>query len=155
MNVVTWLAAFRAALDRCADDVEFRRSLPADGEGAEPLLERLAERLGADEVTEDARRRLVERRRPVLDGQLTQLRALDDLTVETRVERRPTVMAELDGGRLSFEGRSLLFPEQALPELEALVLSTARSGPRSYRADSTMPAGSCSCADSYARGCCG
>jgi hypothetical protein len=121
VNVVTWLAAFRAALDRCADDVEFRRSLPADGDGAEPLLERLAERLEPEEVAADARRRLLGSRRSVLDGQLSQLRALDALTVETVVERRPTVIAALDGGRLSFEGKRLAFPEHALPELEALV----------------------------------
>ena len=121
VNVITWLAAFRAALDRCADDVEFRRSLPGDGEGAEALLQRMAVRLEADEVAAAARRRLVESRRPVLDGQLSQLRAIDALAADTRVERRPTVIALLDGGRLSFEGKALVFPEQAVAELEALV----------------------------------
>ena len=121
VNVVTWLAAFRAAVERCADDVEFRRSLPPDGEGAEMLLERLAERLGADEVAADARRRFLEGRRAVLDGQLSELRALDSLTVDTWVERRPTVVAELDGARLAFEGKALVFPEHALAEVGALV----------------------------------
>jgi hypothetical protein len=121
INVVTWLAAFRAALDRCADDVEFRRSLPAHGEGAEALLELMAERLGAEEVAADARRRLVESRRPVLDGQLSQLGALHGLALDTPVERRPTVIADLDGRRLSFEGKALVFPEQAVAELQALV----------------------------------
>jgi hypothetical protein len=121
VNVVTWLAAFRAALERCADDVEFRRSLHADGEGAEALLERLAERLGAEEVAADARRRFLEGRRPILDGQLSELRALDSLTTDTWVERRPSVVAELDGTRLAFEGRALVFPEHALAEVEALV----------------------------------
>jgi Cupin superfamily protein len=123
INVVTWLAAFRAALERCAGDVEFRRSLPSDGEGGEALVERLAEQLDAAEVVADARRRLVDRRRPVLDGQLSQLRALEALTVGTAVERRRTVIAQLDGRRLSFEGKALVFPEQALDELEALVSS--------------------------------
>jgi hypothetical protein len=126
VTVVTWLAAFRAALERCADDVEFRRSLPADGEGAEGLLERLAERLGADEVATDARRRLVESRRAVLDGQLSQVRALETLTAQTAVERRPTVIASLEGGRLTFEGTVLTFPDHALAEVEALV---AAEGP--------------------------
>jgi hypothetical protein len=126
VNVVTWLAAFRAALERCADDIEFRRSLPPDGEGAKALLEGLAERLGADEITADARRRFLEGRRPVLDRQLSELRALDSLTVETPVERRPTVVAELDGARLAFEGKALVFPEHALAEVGALV---AAEGP--------------------------
>jgi ribosomal protein L16 Arg81 hydroxylase len=123
VNVVSWLAAFRSALDRCADDVEFRRSLPPDGEGAEALVERLARRLGAEEVAAHARRRLVETRRSVLGGQISQLRALDDLALDTRVERRPTVIAELEDGRLSFEGKSLTFPAQAHDELEALVVA--------------------------------
>ena len=123
INVVSWLAAFRAALDRCAEDVEFRRSLPSDGEGADTLLERLADRLGAEEVAAEARRRLVETRRSVLAGQISQLRALDGLAIDTPVERRPTVMAELDGGRLSFEGKRLAFPEQACEELKALVVA--------------------------------
>ena len=121
VNVVTWLAAFRAALDRCSDDLEFRRSLPADGDGAEALLERLAERLAADEVAADARRRLLDGRRAVLEGQLRQLDALRRLTLDTSVERRPTVIAELNGDRLSFEGKTLRLPAHALPELEALV----------------------------------
>ena len=32
VNVHTWVDAFRAALDECEDDVEFRRSVPEDGE---------------------------------------------------------------------------------------------------------------------------
>ena len=50
VNVVTWLDAFRAALERLEDDVDFRRSLPADGVGADGLVERLAARLEPDEV---------------------------------------------------------------------------------------------------------
>jgi hypothetical protein len=89
-------------------------------------LARLSERLGADEVAADARRRLVESRRPVLDGQLSQVRALETLTAQTAVERRPTVIASLEGGRLTFEGTVLTFPDHALAEVEALV---AAEGP--------------------------
>ena len=84
----TRLDAMRAALAACADDVEFRRALGADGELPAELVERLAGRLGADDVARRARRRFVDSRRPILDGQLTQVRGLDALTVDTPLQRR-------------------------------------------------------------------
>ena len=72
------------------------------------------------------RDRLVGTRRPVLDGQLGDLRALPQLTIASTVARRETVVAdllELADGRsaLVFEGRRVLFPGHAREELEALV----------------------------------
>ena len=119
VNLHTWLDAVRAALDDCADDVEFRRSVPADGELEVDLLERLRTRLEPDAVTRRARERLVRSRRPVLDGQLAELRALDELTAETLVERRATVIADLDGGTLVFEGKQVQFPAHAAGALSA------------------------------------
>ena len=101
----TWIDAVRAALDECADDVDFRRSVPADAESGVDLIERLAERLGPDEVARRARAKLVDSRRPILDGQLDEVRALDSITVDTPLERRPTVIADLRGTTLSFEGK--------------------------------------------------
>lgn len=126
VNVQTWHDAFKAALESCADDVEFRRSLPAGGEGGEALLELLRERLRPDEVARRARDRLVRSRRPIRDRQLAQLRALDGLTLESEVERRPTILAlvaERDGdGRvaLEFEGKTLVFPEHVRADVEFL-----------------------------------
>jgi hypothetical protein len=122
VNVVTTLDAVRAALDECAADVEFRRAIPADGELAGDLLERLGARLDPDLVARRARRRLVESRRPIRHGQLGQLRALDRLSLETTLERRPTVLADLDlaedgSARLVFEGKTLAFPPQAQLDL--------------------------------------
>jgi hypothetical protein len=114
VNVYTWLDAFKAALDECADDVEFRRS--PDGE-ADDLVERLRMRLGSDGVERRRRRRLVQTRRPVLGGQLTQVRALDRLTLETPVERRPTVLFDLEGTTLVFEGKEVTFPALAREEV--------------------------------------
>src|SRR4029079_679835 len=54
INVHTWIDAFRAALEECADDVEFRRSVAEDGEPGANLVKRLAERLGADDVSRRA-----------------------------------------------------------------------------------------------------
>ena len=60
-------------------------------------------------------------RRPVLDGQLDELRALDELDVDTPLERRATVIADLDGTRLHFEGKWLRFPDRLRAELEFLI----------------------------------
>jgi hypothetical protein len=110
-NVYSWLDAFKAALDECADDPGFRRS--PDG-SAEELLARLGERLGEQDVRRRMRSKLVSTRRPLLEGQIGHLRALRDLDLETELERRPTVLADLAvrKGRveLAFEGRTLEFP---------------------------------------------
>ena len=118
VNVITALDAVRAALEECAADVEFRRGLPADGELSDDLLERLRERLEPESVARRARRRLVATRRPVRHGQLTQLRALDALSLETPLERRPTAVADLevadDGGvRIVFDGKAIALPPHA------------------------------------------
>jgi hypothetical protein len=120
VNVHTWLDAFRAALDECEDDVEFRRSVPPGGELEVDLVERLATRLAADDVARRARARFVAGRRPILDGQLEEVRALGSITVSTALERRPTVIADLDGTTLSFEGKHVAFPARVRGELEAL-----------------------------------
>jgi lysine-specific demethylase/histidyl-hydroxylase NO66 len=119
VNLHTWVDAVRAALNECETDVEFRRSVPADGEEATDLLARLADRLRPEDVAGRARARLVDSRRPILDGQLEEVRTLDGLTADTPVERRETVIADLDGTTLSFEGKHVAFPEHAAPELEA------------------------------------
>jgi hypothetical protein len=41
--------------------------------------------------------------------------------VDDRLERRDTVIADLDGTALLFEGRTLRFPERLAAELEFLV----------------------------------
>lgn len=130
VNVVPWLAALKAALERCADDVELRRSLPPDGQGGAALLERLGAELDPERVASAARARFLAGRRPILDGQLEQVRALDRLEAETRVERRGTVIADLVEdvrGRLVlvFEGKRLVFPAHVEPELAHAVTATA------------------------------
>jgi ribosomal protein L16 Arg81 hydroxylase len=129
IGVVTWLDAFRELLGEVEDDVEFRRSVAPDGEGAAELLERLAERLGPDHVAEVMRAKFVGGRRPVLEGQLDDLRALGSLAAECSVVRRESVIADLaelaDGSlALVFEGRRVVFPAHARGELEALVASS-------------------------------
>jgi bifunctional lysine-specific demethylase and histidyl-hydroxylase NO66 len=118
INVYTWIEAARAAVEACADDVEFRRAVPDDGEPTADLLARLTKRLDPEQVCDRRGRRFLRARRPVLGGQIRQVRALDDLDVQTDVERRPTVIADLeengDGGvTITYEGKSVSFPPQA------------------------------------------
>ncbi|MDQ3850878.1 MAG: cupin domain-containing protein [Actinomycetota bacterium] len=114
----TRLDAMRAAVEACADDVEFRRTLDADGLLPDDLLDRLAQRLRPEAVAARAHRRFVDGRRPVLEDQLAQVRALDELGVCDLVERRPTVIADLEataaGATLRFEGKEVRFPAQAV-----------------------------------------
>jgi hypothetical protein len=122
--------ALRAALSACADDVEFRRALDETGELPGELLERLAARLEPAEVARRSRRSFVGGRRAILDGQLTQLRALKGLTLQSPLERRSTVIAEFErcdggGATLLFEGKELRFPPQAVDAVAAAHTSDA------------------------------
>ena len=130
VNVYTWLDALRDALDRCRGDVDFRRSVGSSDVDGRGLLERVAARLESDEVAGAARARRLARRRPLLGDQLSQLRALDALTPETTLERRPAVTAvlsEREDGRveLAFDGKRLVFPAHAAEELGAIVVGRA------------------------------
>lgn len=129
VSVHTWIDAFKAALARCEQDVEFRRSVPEDGEGGAELVDRLAEHLAPEAVAAVARDQFVAGRRPILEGQLDDLRALGRLGPGTAVERRATVVADLqdaDDDRIAlvFEGKRILFPARVRDEVEALVSAT-------------------------------
>jgi len=121
--------ALRAALNECADDVEFRRTLACDGGLPDDLLERLAARLQPAAVARRARRRLVDGRRPILDDQLSQLRALGDLSLDAPLERRPTVIADIERSAaqatLRFEGKQVRFPPQAGEAVAAIAAAKA------------------------------
>jgi bifunctional lysine-specific demethylase and histidyl-hydroxylase MINA len=124
----TRMDALRAALDSCVDDVEFRRTLGPDRTLPDHLIERLAGRLAPDEVARRGRRRFVKSRRPILHDQMSQMRALEDLTVDSLLERRPTVLFELERepgtSTLVFEGKELRFPAKAGAAVEAAVTQT-------------------------------
>jgi ribosomal protein L16 Arg81 hydroxylase len=125
MHPQTRLDALRSALDGCAeDDVELRRAV--DGEGPAAALERLAARIDPEELARRLRRRFVASRRPILHDQLGQIRALDGLTLEDPLERRATVIWELEqtpggGALLLFEGKELRFPSHAADAVRAAV----------------------------------
>jgi Cupin superfamily protein len=129
VNVVTWLDAFKAAVDDLGDEVAFRRSWQT-GNGVDELLGLLRERLRPGEVERRARERLIRTRRPLREDQFAQLRALERLDVDTELERRPTVLAELvdqaGSVALVFEGREVAFPDHVRAELAAVA---AADGP--------------------------
>ena len=121
INVYTWMDAATAALAECAEELALRRSVPDDGRGGEELAELLAERLRPDAVARRKRRRFVTTRAPILDAQLSQLHALPGLGADTAVERRPTVIADLEDGEdrvaLVFEQKEVRFPAAVRAEV--------------------------------------
>jgi hypothetical protein len=126
VSVITWLDAFKNALEELGDDVRFRRSWQS-GEGADELVEVLSERLDREDVERRARAKLVRSRRPIREGQFRQLRALEELRTETPLERNPTVLADLveQNGVVSlvFEGREVTFPGHVREEVAAVAIA--------------------------------
>ena len=124
LNVVTWLDAFKSALEELGDDVRFRRSWQS-GDGTDELVEALRAQVGREDVARRARAKLVRTRRPIRADQLRQLRALDELTPDTEVELNPTVLVDVEAHNgdvsLAFEGRTLTFPDHAREEVLAIV----------------------------------
>jgi hypothetical protein len=133
LSAYTWIDAFKDALEECRDELAFRRSVPEEGDAPDELVALLEHRLRPEDVARRRRGRFLRTRRPILDGQLELVRALDRLTLDTAVERRPTVIADLhyaDGVTLSFEGKEIVFPERARPELEHIFAASAPIVPR-------------------------
>ena len=128
INVRRWIDEARAALDEREDELPFRQAVDRDEPPALPALE-------AEQVRERARDRFVFSRRPVLEGQLSELRALADLTPGTELVRRDTVIADLRETTLVFEGRRLQFPERLAAELEFLVTAEGSFTPAQLPGD--------------------
>ncbi len=97
---------------------------------AERRPDALAVALDPELVERRRRRRFVETRRPIREDGLTQLRALETLGPETLLERRETVIADLEeppeGPALVFEGKELRFPPHAAGEVRACYESEER-----------------------------
>ena len=91
------------------------------------MLGLLQERLGGEAVARRRRQKFVSSRRPIRGDRFDQLRGLRELDVETVLERRDSVVFDLETGdsevALAFEGRRVTFPAHAREELEAAARS--------------------------------
>ena len=123
VNAYTWLDAARAALGPLEEEAVFRRGVYPDRFVAAELAEQLRAQLDPEEVARRRRRRFLDTRRPIREDGLSQLRALERLDIATPVERRSTVIADLEDDdaevALVFEGKELRFPAHARAEVVA------------------------------------
>ena len=87
-----------------------------------------------DDVARRARRHFVDTRRPILDGQLTQMRALAALTIDTLLERRPTVIADLEPRRRRRCRPALRGQAGALPAQAAEAVAAMHAAPAPFTA---------------------
>jgi len=128
VHVYTWIDALRDALLDCDDELELRRAVPPNGAPPAGLSEMFTSRLNPADVALRMRRRFVGTRRPILHRHLEQLRDRTHLTAHGLVQRRATVIADLDtnGDRpaLRFEGKELLFPPQSHAAIRFCHLAT-------------------------------
>jgi hypothetical protein len=121
ITAYTWIDAVRDALGECEGELSYRRSVGSgDGDG---LAGSIGEKLDPELVEQRRRRRLLGSRRPIREDGISQLRALEGLDAQSAVERRETVIADLEdtshGLALVFEGKEVRFPAHAATELEA------------------------------------
>jgi ribosomal protein L16 Arg81 hydroxylase len=124
INVYTWLEAVRSALEETArQEPGLRMAVDDDAELPEDLLALVRERLDRDSVADRRRRRFVSSRRPIRADRFEQLRALRELDAGTFVERRESVLFDLEAGEdeiaLAFESRRVVFPAHAREAVEA------------------------------------
>ncbi len=115
----TWFDAAKGALD--ASEIELAARRGVERSASDGFVDRLAEELEPERVERRRRRRFLDTRRPIREDGLSQLRALERLDAGTLLERRETVIADLeetsDGVALVFEGREVRFPVHAAVEV--------------------------------------
>jgi hypothetical protein len=128
VNVYTWVDAARAALEETArEEPQLRRAVAADAELPGELLELVRRRLDKAAIARRRRRKFVSSRRPIRADRFDQLRALRDLDAGTLVERRDTVVFDIEEDAneiaISFEGRRVSIPSHAREEVMAAVFA--------------------------------
>ncbi len=122
----TWVDIFNEALSLVKTDPEFRASLPPgfirqDAPGAglpsghfAALLQKFNEAAVLDKLAGKIADRFMSSRKPILDGQLNQLRLLERLHAASRLERRSGILCKLEPGdnsiSLVYTGKEVTFP---------------------------------------------
>ena len=151
----TWIDAAKGALEACEDELAFRRGVDARRGGRPRRPDRRAARSRAGRAAAAPAVRPVAAADP-RGRPLAAARAARALDADTLLERRQTVIADLeespDGVALFFEGKEVRFPAAAATEVRAM-LRERRAVPPSpiCRASSTPTDGSCSRAASCAK----
>ena len=136
ITVTTWLDVWRAVMRAAADQAPFRESLPV-GFAGDPASAEMdirtkelvswLESAAGEEVLAGLADRFWSERRPILDGQLERIAALDEIDTTTTLRRRPWAVF-----RLADEGvrvRVILGRRQLrLPVFARAALSRIESG---------------------------
>lgn len=130
----TWVDIFNEAVAEIKKDPAFHASLPpgfALQDGALPqekfaeLLQKFSETANLDKLSGKIASRFISGRRPILDGQLNQLRNLDHLDANSRLERRPGILCKLETGEdsvtLFYTGKKVTFPGFVEPALRFIL----------------------------------
>jgi cupin superfamily protein len=128
VGVYTWFDALKAALrETASEEPALRRAVSSNGNEPEGLLEQLKARLSPEAVAERMRENFVRTRRPLRDDVFDQLRALEELDLDSPLVRRETVIADLvvndQDAALTYEGRTLRFPARIAAELGFIAAS--------------------------------
>jgi ribosomal protein L16 Arg81 hydroxylase len=127
VNVITWFDAVKAALDEAGNELALRHSI--DDGRTDDVLEALGDRLGRADVERRRAERLERRSRPALADGFDQLRALRELTADTRVERRDVhALLREDGDSLvlRFDGAELRMSARLRDEVEAILAAATQ-----------------------------
>ena len=134
--VVTWIDVFSEAIALCRQDVRFRKAVPvgfathdqvssAAHAQFDELLTVFAEHTQLDTVIGRLAERFITSRLPLLEGQVLDMAAADELDVHTVVRKRPGMLHRLivddQSVRLLFPGMTLRFPTYGEPLLRFVV----------------------------------
>ena len=128
----TWMDVLSEAIALCRQDVRFRKALPvgfatqdqvssAAHAQFDELLTIFSERTQLDVVIGRLAERFITSRIPLLEGQLLDVAAADQLDVHTLVRKRPGMIHRLISDdqsiRLLFPGKNITFPRYGEPLL--------------------------------------
>jgi hypothetical protein len=139
----TWVDIFNEAVSLIKTDAEFRASLPPgfilqagtdNGLSTDHFADLMQKFTGAavlDKLAAKIADRFIASRKPLLDGQLNQLRSLENLNATSPLEQRPGILCKLEPGdnsiSLVYTGKKVTFPGFVENTLRFIVRQEDRS----------------------------
>ncbi len=139
----TWVDLFNEAVSLVKADPAFRSSLPpgfiqqvTSGNGLSAdhfaaLMQKFTDTAVLDKLVGKIAHRFISNRKPLLDGQLNQLRSLDNLSLVSQLERRPGILCQLETDdktvSLVYTGKKVSFPVFVENTLRYIVRQENRS----------------------------